>query len=303
MSYHERPEISASKLKLIDSDGWRAYEGRYITGTIPPPPPTDATDFGQVLETVMLEPDRVDARVFVGPAKEDYRGVLVTMDDLRAFCKANGLKPGTRKADAIRAIRSSGFDVPIWDEIRAEADEARGNRIEVTPQQYADILEIVALAKHDSNARWLFHPSRVVQPEAFWEHEASGLKCRGRADVWLPEQRIVLDVKSTRRTTPGGCIKDCIELGYWLQNSQYREGWKAEHFYFLFFTKSRPFRIFCIDWSMEHSAFDEYRAAILCELSDRIKTNDWSEDTEGRLLPATAPSWWSKQQGERYGIS
>jgi hypothetical protein len=87
-----------------------------------------------------------------------------------------------------------------------------------------------------------------------------------------------------------------------LQDSQYREGWKAKHFYFLFFTKSRPFRIFCIDWSMEHSTFDEYRAAILCELSDRIKANDWSEDTEGRLLPATAPSWWTKQQGERYGI-
>lgn len=304
MNYHDKPQVSATQLKLIDAEGWRTYEGRYITHTIPERERTAALDWGNVLETIMLEPSRVDSVVFVGPSKDDYDGLLVTDADLKAYAQnyAIDIKGATLKAAKIKAIQAAGHAPPIWDVICQEAEEARGDRIQITRDQYEDALEIVAMARQDVNAQWLFHEGREVQAERYWTHEPSGLACRGKADVWIPKRKILLDVKTTRHASVEAIKRDFLSLGYWLQDLHYSEGFEANHFYFIAVTSARPWRIFTIEFTpYERVRFARYREALLIELGRRTAANDWREDTEGVIIPAAAPEWWHKAKGERYG--
>ena len=303
MSYHDRPEISATQLKLIESEGWRTYEARYITGTLPPREASPAMEWGNVLETVMLEPAKVDRRVYVGPSKDEFDDLLVTDADLKAYIVAHAVdaKGATTKAAKIMAIHRAGHSPPIWDVIRAESEQARGDRIEITKQQYADALEIVELARRDENARWLFADNREVQPERFWEH-STGLRCRAKADVWLPEQRTLIDVKTTRWGNAESIKRDFLNLGYWLQDVHYSQGFEAERFYFVACSSVRPWRIFTFAYSpYERRRFARYHDGLMTEFKRRLDAGDWSEETEGVILEASAPDWWHAQKGRKYG--
>jgi hypothetical protein len=297
--YHSRPEVSASMLKTIAPDRWRDYEARYITRTVPPIETTKAMEWGRVVETVMLEPDRVDRVLYVGPSKSDYGGELLdTMDDLTAFCKRHDIKPGRRKSDAVAAIQAAGLNPPIWDCIAAEAKTACGERIQVTRQEYDDACEIVELAKADPNTRWLFNETRDVQPVTAWEHPGTGLACRGMADVVLPTHRTVIDVKTTKATTVQQAQSDFLKLNYWLQDAHYSEGWAADRFYFMAFTSVRPWRVFTFEYSLgDRLQFKTYRDGMMAELRRRIDANDWAEKTEGQIITLSQPDWWHNQMG------
>jgi hypothetical protein len=301
MSYHDRPEISASKLKsLLGGSGsglaWREYEARYVTRTIPPIETTKAMEWGNVVETVLLEPLKVQKRVYVGPSKDQYEDLLVTMDDLRHYCERWSIKPGKTKAATVAAIRAADHNPSIWDEILKDAEAERGDRIQITAAEYQDVLEIVDLVYRDPNGAYLFDPNREVQPVKSWLHQPSGLMCRGMADVALPQHKAVIDIKTTRATSVGQAKADFLRLGYWLQDAQYSEGWGADRFYFMAITSTRPWRLWTFEYSLrDRLAFAEYRCSMLKQLAARIESNDWAEETEGRIVTLHQPDWWHTQ--------
>lgn len=55
--YHSHPAVSHGKLEDF-RESRRLYEGRYVTGTIPPKTITDAMQFGTWVHMRLLEPDR-----------------------------------------------------------------------------------------------------------------------------------------------------------------------------------------------------------------------------------------------------
>ena len=305
MNYHDRPEVSATMLKCILANGWREYEARYVDKT-KPDKRTDALDFGNMLETVMLEPHKIGERLFIMPSKEHYDGLLVTMDDLREYCLDNDIKPGRTKDATIAKIFFEGHDPPIWDNIVADANATRGDRLECSMQEWKDIQEIVAIAKAHPIASALFDESNEIQQEYFWTHEATGIKCRCKLDVLNKANgRVLYDVKSTRHETAEAFARDCRELQYWVQDIHYCEGVKASHMVFIGFSKTRPFRVFCYHVkpdSIERELLVQYRETLLQELADRAIADDYSDPYENKLLSLTFPDWWHSQTRAKLNI-
>jgi len=306
MNYHDRPEVSATQLKTILTSGWREYEARYVTRT-KPSKQSDAFDFGNMLETVMLEPEKIRDVLYVMPSKEHYCELLVTADDLKAYCVENGIKPGKTKADNIAAILAKGNAPPIWDNEVAVAQLNRGNRIECSMQEWLDIQEIVALAKAHPVASLLFDEANRIQEEFVWRDDATGIACRCKVDVLYPghDQRVLIDVKSTRHDSAEAFARDCRELHYWVQDIHYCMGTGASHMLFIGFSKVRPFRIFCHQvqpQSVERELLEGYYAALMQELAERQATNDWSDPGEGEVRSMTHPDWWHEKMRAKLGI-
>lgn len=140
--YHADPALGSTSLKELVIDPIEYQHARLHGGERRE---TYALKWGSAIHCRVLEGRAsLERRFAFLPEQGDFEGLLVTMDDLKRHCKQLGLKPGTRKDEAIAAIRDFDAEVPIWDEIVAKfGAENRGK--EQLPHSAATEIERAAM--------------------------------------------------------------------------------------------------------------------------------------------------------------
>lgn len=115
--YFDAPGLSNSGMSDLAVSPLR-YWFLHVNPDRKPVEPTPAMVFGSALHMAVLEPEKFPTRYCCEIDASDFPGCLVTMDDLRGWCREQGITPkGTRKADVIAQVQANG-DVPILDVLR-----------------------------------------------------------------------------------------------------------------------------------------------------------------------------------------
>lgn len=169
---------------------------------------TNAFDFGEACHLAILQPELFEAKVYRGP--DDRRGNK--WKDVAEFCKGEGkLLLTSGDYDGVMTIR---------DTVHADAW----------------INGIITSGKP------------MIEASGYWIDEATGELCRCRPDLYRPDLKLILDVKSTASAHPDAFARSVVNYGYHAQEAFYSDGWNAcgaevEAFAFLAFEKKAPYAV------------------------------------------------------------
>ena len=266
-SYHQRQEISRGMLAdLFESP--RIYEGRYITGAIPPKEPTPAMKKGSLAHAALLEPDTVLERYAVMPQYE--------LD--AANCTAQG--------------KSSTSKVTKYYEQKEAAFIAANPGKQIVDQAAFEMVRGMAASLDRECGLWL-QTDGMVERTLVWEHPATGLMCRCRVD-WARftkrETVIGFDLKGTADPTPRS-FQNRIEEGLWLQRAHYSEGlaialkMPVEDFFFVATEFDKPHR--CFAYNLDPRSVQravEAREELMQDLALRLGSGNFADPQEGKVM-------------------
>ncbi len=227
--YHADESLGSSKQKELVLDPIEYQYARLHGGE---KPETFALKWGSGIHCRVLEGRASFAERFpVGPRIEDFPGVLVTMDHLRAHCKEIGVKPGKTKEEAIAAIRDFDEKVPIWDEIKGKFEAENVGKT---------IIPADAIAHIERAARWMQRDPELapVMEDGTFTAGASevsifytdkGIRLKARIDHLLASA--VIDLKSFR-TIMAEAVKPAAKraisrMRYDLQAASYMKALRA----------------------------------------------------------------------------
>lgn len=148
---------------------------------------TKAFDFGEAAHLAILEPDDFESRVYRGP------------DDRR----------GNKWKDAAEACAIDG-------------------KLLLTSGDYDRVLEIRDAVHADAWINQIITGGkRAVEASGFWIDEETGVLCRCRPDLYRPDLKIIVDVKSTISAAPADFARSVVNYGYHAQEAFYTDGWRA----------------------------------------------------------------------------
>lgn len=203
--YHARIPGVASKSVLDLVDRSPAHYAAWLAGA--QQEETPALAFGKAFHCALLEPD-IFARTHVR---------LASFGDCRK--KENKLARDAWKAE-------------------------NGGKVGVDPDDYLRIeAMIAAVRKHPLASRMI----RDGLPEATlrWQDTETGIECKSRADYYVPELAMVVDVKTTEDARGNSFAKSCANYRYHVQQALYESGFatigkRLAHFLFVAVEKAAP---------------------------------------------------------------
>ncbi len=250
--YHSGPGVSKSGLWTIHTKSPAHYK-------FPPPRDEDSTtakatkDFGSAAHIAILEPERLEAGVFKGP--EDRRGN--PWKDAVSYAEGNGM---------ICLVAKD------YDNMLALRDTVHANqRIN---SLITGSLPHVAKDKPE------------VEYSGYWIDPETGELCRCRPDLYRPDMKIMIDLKSTESAHPEAFARSVVNYGYHAQEAFYSDGYRAldrevEGFLFLAWEKKSPFAFGL--YELPPSIVDEGRAIMrqaLGRYAECQKNNHWPSYSE-----------------------
>jgi exodeoxyribonuclease VIII len=191
--FHGMPFETYRELPAVNSHGLmdlRAHTPQhYLYKRDNPEEPTDAMQFGTLFHMLVLEPDRYDAEVHVGPC--DHRGKKEWKDWAKDFPE-DALLIRPMDDDALSDMRDSLLAHPKGKQLFTELE-----------------------GKNES----------VI----LWQEKKTEIDCKARFDriVSLDDTIIVVDLKTTVDVGYREFSKECAERQYDLQAAHYEDGAKA----------------------------------------------------------------------------
>lgn len=204
---------------------------------------TPALDFGHAFHCALLEPDRFVSDFVVRPDFGDCR-----------------FKENKTKRDAWTAANEGKLVI-------SDADMTVVRGI------------ILAAQRHPLAARLLRKGSRELTLR--WTDPGTGIECKARADWYVEELGLCLDLKSTIDASLRHFRRDVATHGYHRQEAFYREGFercgkRLEHFVFLACEKAAPFLVGL--YALDARAVENGRASVMRDLETLrrcIDTDTW----------------------------
>lgn len=160
---------------------------------------TWALKWGHAIHCRVLEgKPSLDARFPVMPAKEDYEGLLDTMDDLRKHCADLGIKAGKTKGETIIRIKEFDTKTPIWEEITALFDKSLEGRTALPKKAFKEIEQAAAWMQRDKYLAPVMENGTITAgaSEVSIFYEDNGVRLKARIDHLL--SHAVIDLKSFR---------------------------------------------------------------------------------------------------------
>ena len=254
--YHGRVLGLASKSALDLVHRSPAHYKAWVDGH--EAPPTPAMVFGRALHMALLEPERFARKFATQPGFGDCR----------------------------------------FKENKARRDEWRRDNAGREPISSADaerIAGMVASVRAHPLASKLLVGGRA-ELTVRWRDGGTGLECKVRADYYVQDRGLLIDVKSTEDAGPTEFAKSCARYGYHRQHAFYRDGFRAaklpaEHFVFIAVEKEPPYAVatYVLDDDAvargEDSIADDMATLARC-----LKTGEWpGYETSIRVL--TLPRW------------
>lgn len=254
--FADRERQSRSMLEVFRKSR-RLYHGRFISGTIPDPEPSDAMRLGTLLHLAILEPERYRDSTIAAP-ECDRRTKEGKATWARFLEHANG-----------RTVMSADEQLLV----KSLADAVRDNQ---------------------TAAHWLKQPGKR-EHSITWQDCETGLICKCRRDVVLDD--VLVDLKTCRDASPEGFAKSAAALGYNRQAAWYMDGHKEvtgklPHFLFIAICTQAPFEVAC--YELDADAIDlgrrQNRTALFA-LSDCIEHDDWQGPHEKQVTTLSLPRW------------
>lgn len=265
--YHARSEQSRGMIAdFVESP--RLYEGRHITGIVPPKEPTAAMRKGSIAHAALLEPDKFAEQYVVMPAFE------------------NDVDNVTKSGD-----RSKSTATTYYQNKKAAFEKSHAGKIIVDQKDFAMIQGMSAAVARECKS-WLDHTG-IVERTILWTHPGTGLRCRCRVDWARYTTRpsiIGFDLKGTADPTPHA-FRSRVEEGLWLQAAHYSEGLAiatgldVEAFYFVAVEFDPPHR--CCVYQIDPRSMREAREAreqYMFELALCLGSDNWADPQEGKIV-------------------
>ena len=272
-SYHSDRDgvlsCSAMKQLLRSPAHYRAWADSTLDQT-----PTPAQAFGSAFHCALLEPDRFDRDYYVLPEDAPRRPTSAQRE---------AAKPSPATVEAVR----------FWDAL-----ERDGRRL-LSREDMGRIQAMLASVNAHPLARLLVkggHGEVTLR----WTDEATGLRCKARADYYRESpKRYVLDVKTCADASPEAFAKAVHNFAYHLQHAHYADGFRTlglplDGFYLLAVETEAPFvcQPYYLDAEAESKGF-----ALRCRAAATLKRcmesgryPGYSDD----LSPLRLPAWATK---------
>ena len=160
---------------------------------------TPAMALGTAIHSMFLEPDDFAETYVKAPSLADYAGkkIIQTVEDLKPYLEAFGLKKSGKKEDLLDSVREflDPSDVVIWDDIKATFE--RENQFfgkKVLSQE--DFKTLSEMRETLEQSQYLPETLRNGRAEVvvIWKDKETGIMCKCRLDYVQP--LAVTDVKS-----------------------------------------------------------------------------------------------------------
>lgn len=219
---------------------------------------TPALAFGQALHMALLEPERFERTYAVAPDFGDLR-----------FKENKARKQEWAAANA--------------GKLALDAEDER-----------AIMGMLAAVYRHPAASRLVLDG----QPEVTlrWRDEITGLRCKSRADFWVPSKRLCVDLKSTDDASPDAFVRSVIKYRYHTQDAMYRAGFDAcgqaiTHFALLAVEKQPPHAVavYTLDEDAVTKGFASMRQD-MAVLADCVRRNEWPGYGDG-VNELSLPRW------------
>jgi len=205
-----------------------------------------AKDFGRALHKIVLEGvDAYDATYAVAPEKSAFKGLCVTIDDLKEALADAGVsfKASARKQELVEACRAEAPQIPVWDLIMEAFDQERGQRLAIQADE-DEQLRIMADAVHahpEIGPLFAFNDTHLPLAEVSILYTLpDGTRRRARLDEMLPTA--TCDLKSmgnwSGRPLPFEVGKIVCDRGYDIQQADYHH---ARTMAYRFITEGKVF--------------------------------------------------------------
>jgi len=212
--YHSIDAVNCSGLKLF-AESEAEYYYKYVAKTWEGEQ-SDAFRLGSFTHTKTLEPEKIET-------------------------EWEKVDPPTGKGKDAKPLKS-GKDYNTWHESMMKRKDHRW----YTSDEDAEVTEWVkALRNHSMIQAILEHPERQVEKTLLgtWEHDAFGEHdFKGRCDLIIPSQKILVDVKTAVSELPGKFRRIAYSLDYHMQAALYKylaESKYGEGFRFFFAVVSK----------------------------------------------------------------
>lgn len=267
--YHADFTRISNSMRKVFTDSRRLYEGRFITDTVPPRTATTALEIGTIAHAAILEPHIVERVCVPIPP-----GVLN--------------EQGHRKGANWKAFEAS----------------LQPDQIAATP---GDLRLAMALRdacmKNPGTRKWLEMEGPSEQ-SIRWQDAATGLQLRCRPDKRTT--RCIVDVKTTRNSSPIEFSKSCAQFAYAEQATFYQNGVAAllqgEILPVVFIAVSKEPPYVARAYELDEAAMDYARERVAKSLEDLAHcygANDWREPGEEEVMELSLPNWaFFKEQWE-----
>lgn len=190
--YHAAPAFSASGIKDILVSPLDFWARSWMNPERPEEKDSTAKLLGSAYHKAILEGiEAFEAAYAVKPEADEYPGVLKSGDELKAACKALGVKASGTLAEMSERIREADAVVPLWCEIVAEFEAAAEGKIHLTRAQWMEIRKAAFVMSRMPSAREIFTGGRS-EVSIFWR--IGDVPMKARIDYLKPKQ--IGDLKS-----------------------------------------------------------------------------------------------------------
>lgn len=131
-----------------------------------------------------------------------------------------------------------------------------------------------------------------------WEDQGTGLACKARADRWIEELQLVVDLKTTDDASPEAFARSVYNYRYHVQDALYRDGfaecgYPVQHFAIVAVEKEPPFAVavYTLDANAVARGYADARANIET-LAECVRTDQWHGYSNG-VEELSLPRWAS----------
>lgn len=236
-------------------------------------PDSDALRFGRIFHTSLLEPGNI--------------GALEVYEDMDWIPKADhpdGKSINDQKAE--------------WKQTRND------NEIPyfMKNQERIDLENMVkAIREHPLASKYL-KPEAKIEGSLFWKDERTGLDCKSRLDLILPDDDIIIEIKTDVDPEPEAFGRKIYNMGYHIGAWFNREGYRAvfgrdlKAFIFVVLEKSEPYSVGVYMMSAHDFDAGEIDGVPLMMRYKLIKAgglqdHNQKEDGSFEVLPVQTPKW------------
>lgn len=291
--YFAAPGLSNSGMKDLEISPLR-YWHRNINPDRVEDDETPAMRLGTALHCCVLEPKRFIAEYVRALNPADYEGLLSTMEDLRSWLSAKGLKPKGRTKDELAAqVIEADPSVPILSSLEGRFAQENEGRIVLSVDDYTRVVGMADSLLGNPQLEALLGAG-AAEVALFATDPATGLPLKCKVD-WLCEY-CCLDLKTfsqQRGKTIDQTVADAI-----FYERYYRQAWFYSYVRSL--AEKKPLRrsVFVFAFVESEEPY-EVRIKELRPGSDNIANVYWDRGRiESRALIDTYAAYW-KKYGEK----
>jgi hypothetical protein len=233
---------------------------------------TSAMQFGTIFHTAILERRRFLDSYVVEPEEIEIKGVLVEVN---------------------RRVKAHREYLAGW---RLE----RADKFIMSQKQYDCLVGMVTeIGRSRQAVEFIQHG----EPEVVAQWDYRGRKCKGKADLWIPESphgKVLVDFKKTQDASPSQFTRSIYNYAYDLQSAWYRRGFEADKVIIVAVEEQFPHAIGIYDMDVWLHRGDRLVDSLLDRLEECEREAEWPWYTKGieMILPPT----WVAPMEEEEGI-